>query len=349
MSSLRTHVPLWRGAALTLAVLLWMAPAASAQTETGRISGVVADATGGILPGVTVTAQSTGTGATRTVVTDETGQYVFANLPPGPYELKAELSGFNPFTAKVNVSVGGSANVNARLEIKGATESIVVIADTAAINTVNSEVSTTVNETQIRELPTITRNVYDLVGVAGNVAPDDQSGRGTGYAINGQRSSSTNILLDGSANNDEFDATVGQEVPLDSVQEFSVVSSNFSAQYGRASGGIVNVLTKSGTNQFRGTGYEFYRSDKLATNSYDNKSNEIEKGQFTRHQMGFSIGGPIRRDKVHFFSNLEHIRVRSSETAIGWVPTPELIAASGQATRDFFARYAQGGAINGLS
>ena len=159
--------------------------------------------------------------------------------------------------------------------------------------------------------------------------------RGTGYNINGQRASSTNILLDGAANNNEFDTTVGQEVPLDSVQEFSVVTSNFSAQYGRATGGIVNVLTKSGTNNFRGTGYDFYRSDKLATNTFDNKANGIEKGEFTRHQLGFSVGGPIRRDKVHFFTNLEYIRVRSTDTLISWVPTPQLIAASAQPTQGF--------------
>ena len=110
------------------------------------------------------------------------------------------------------------------------------------------------------------------------------------------------------------------------------MTSNFSAQYGRATGGIVNVLTKSGTNSFRGTGYDFYRSDQLATNSFDNKANDIEKGEFKRHQLGFSIGGPIRRDKVHFFSNLEYIRVRSAETVISWVPTPQFIAASGQST-----------------
>jgi outer membrane receptor protein involved in Fe transport len=347
MSLIRAYAPVWRNATIALAMVLWLAPVAAAQTETGRITGVVTDATGGILPGATVTAKHAGTGVARTVTTDSAGQYVFANLPPGPYELAVELSGFNTGNRKLQLTVGASANVDVKLDIAGAKEAINVIAETPPINTTNSEVATTISETQIRELPTITRNVYDLVGVASNVTPDDQSGRGTGYAINGQRSASTNILLDGSANNDEFDATVGQEVPLDSVQEFSVITSNFSAQYGRASGGIVNVLTKSGTNQFRGTGYEFYRSDKLATNSFDNKSNEIEKGKFTRHQMGFSIGGPIRRDKAHFFTNLEYIRVRSSDTTIGWVPTPELIAASAPATRAFFAQYAKGGTING--
>ena len=123
-----------------------------------------------------------------------------------------------------------------------------------------------------------------------------------------------------------------------------MVTSNFSAQYGRATGGVVNVLTKSGTNNFRGTGYDFYRSDKLATNTFDNKANGIEKGEFTRHQMGFSVGGPVRRDKLHFFTNLEYIRVRSTDTLISWVPTPQLIAASAQPTKDFFAAY--GGNVN---
>ena len=105
-------------------------------------------------------------------------------------------------------------------------------------------------------------------------------------------------------------------MPLDSVQEFCVITNNFSAQYGRATGGIVNVLTKSGTNIFRGTGYEFFRNEKLSTNTPDNKANDIEKGQFKRNQPGFSIGGPIVKDKVHFFSSLEYIGVRSTDTLI---------------------------------
>ena len=267
-------------------------------------------------------------------------------------DITTELDGFRAANAKVTVSVGGAANVDLRMDLAGTKENVNVVAEVPRINTTNGEVSTTITETQIRELPTITRNVYDLVAVAGNVSGGrvadgeewTETTRGTGYNINGQRASSTNILLDGAANNNEFDTTVGQQVPLDSVQEFSVVTSNFSAQYGRATGGVVNVLTKSGTNNFRGTGYDFYRSDKLATNTFDNKANGIEKGEFTRHQMGFSVGGPIRRDKLHFFTNLEYIRVRSTDTLISWVPTPQLIAASAQPTRDFFAAY--GGNVN---
>ena len=333
--------------AVALLAFLCLATAAAAQTETGRISGTVVDATGGILPGATVTAKAVGTGATRTVTTDSSGQFVFANLPPGAYEIVAELSGFNASTMKGTLTVGGALNAEMKLDIAGAKENVNVVAEVPRINTTNSEVAVTINETQIRELPTITRNVYDLVAVAGNVARDAESDRGTGYAINGQRSASTNVLLDGSANNDEFDATIGQEVPLDSVQEFSIISSNFSAQYGRATGGIVNVATKSGTNMFRGTGYEFFRNDNMAANTYDNNSSEIEKGEFTRHQLGGSLGGPIKRDKMHFFGNLEYIRVRSIDTEISWVPTPQFIAASAPATQAFFQRYGAGANING--
>jgi hypothetical protein len=136
-------------------------------------------------------------------------------------------------------------------------------------------------------------------------------------------------------------------VPLDSVQEFSVISNNFSAQFGRASGGIVNVITKSGTNAFRGSLYDFYRSDVLTSNTPDNIANDIPKGQYKRTQSGFSLGGPVLPDKLLFFASLERIGVKSNDTQITWVPTPELLAASSPATRAFFAAYGQGATING--
>ena len=210
----------------------------------------------------------------------------------------------------------------------------------------NSEQATTVSEAQIRELPTITRNVYDLVGVSGNVSRDLASDRGTGYAINGARSASTNILLDGSANNNEFDATVGQDVPLDSVQEFSVITNNFSAQYGRATGGIVNVATKSGTNRFRGTGYEFFRNEKLTANSYDNTSNDIDKGKYRRRSDRLQLRRPggegqaalLHEPRVHPRAQRGHRDLLGAHASV-----PRGI---GPATQAFFNAY--GGAnING--
>ena len=233
----------------------------------------------------------------------------------------------------MTVSVGGAIGVDMKLDIAGTKENLNVVAEVPAINVVNSEVATTITETQIRELPTITRNVYDLVAVAGNVGRQGRRRRASGrhdprHRLRHQRPARLEHQHPARRLGQQrrVHATVGQDVPLDSVQEFSVITNNFSAQYGRATGGIVNVATKSGTNRFRGTGYEFFRNDKLAANTFDNKANEIEKGEFTRHQLGFSIGGPIRRDKMHFFSSLEYIRVRSADTLISWVPTPEFIA-----------------------
>jgi hypothetical protein len=329
-----------------------VASSASAQTETGRITGKVTDPQGIAVPGVTITATSITSGASRTTVTDQTGSYVLANMLATTYVVDFSLQGFKRSSARVLVTVGSSVTADTKLEIGQLTEAVSVTAVTPVINVSNAEVSTTVNQEQIRELPTLTRNPYDLVALAGNVTerPPDipvTATRGTGFSINGLRAAGTNILLDGAANNNEFDTTVGQAVPLDSVQEFSVVSNNFSAQYGRATGGIVNVVTKSGTNEFHGTGYDFFRNDKLASNTPDNVANGIAQGQFKRNQTGYSVGGPIRKDKIQFFSSLEYIGVRSSDTLITWVPTPELIAASNPNTQAFFNAYGKGATING--
>src|SRR5262249_9140658 len=155
--------------------------------------------------------------------------------------------------------------------------------------------------TQLRELPTITRNPYSLVQISGNVNRDSASDRGTGYSINGQRSASTNILLDGGENVDNFTATVGMSIPLDAVGEFRVMTSNFPPEYGRASGGIVNVSTRPGTNQFHGTVYEFNRTSALASASFDDNANGLPKAHFTRNQFGYSIGGPVKKEKLFFF------------------------------------------------
>jgi outer membrane receptor protein involved in Fe transport len=323
-----------------LAIALVVPALVAAQTESGKVTGTVTDQSGAVLPGVTVTLKSVGRATTRSTVTNTDGEFVLASLVPGAYEVTAELPGFSTKLVRTTVPVGATVNVNVQMQVGAQTEIITVVGETAAaINTSTQDITTTVNETQIRELPTIYRNPYDFVQLSGQAASDPNSGRGAGYAINGQRSSSTNVLLDGSANNDEFGATIGQNVPLDAVQEFSVLTSNFSAQFGRATGGIVNVATKSGTNTFRGTVYEFFRNEKLSANTFDNKARGNEKGTFDRHQMGFSLGGPLVKDKVHFFTSLEYIRVRSISPTTRWVVTPDFVARTNAATQAFFTKY----------
>jgi outer membrane receptor protein involved in Fe transport len=326
-----------------VAVLGFLPSAATAQTETGRVAGLVTDASGGVIPGATITLTSLGTKAMRTSVSDDGGRYTFSNVLPGEYELLVELAGFSSRRTRVQLVVGGAVELTAKLEVAAQAETINVVAETPIINTVSSEVSTVVSQAQVRELPSITRNIYDFVGVAGNVSSDDPSGvngRGAGgFVLNGLRAASTNVLLDGSANNNEFSASVGIQVPLDSVQEFSVITSNFSAQYGRATGGVVNVVTKSGSNTLSGTAYGFYRDEKLATNLYDNEQRGVEKDPFTRSQTGFSLGGPVRRDRIHFFGSGEYIRVRSNATDVALVPTPQLLALTSPTTQAFFGDY----------
>jgi len=334
----------WRWASVAVLLALATVPAAVfAQTETGRITGTITDQSGAVLPGASVTLKSLSTGATRSAVTDATGGYTVAALLPGPYEVTVSLSGFSTKQTKATLTVGATLTVDARLAVGTQSEVVTVVGSTEGIvvNTSNQEVATTVVESQLRELPTLTRNAYDFVALAGNVSAGDtqndaSTSRGTGFSINGQRTSSTNVLLDGSANNDEFTASVGQGVPLDSVQEFSVISSNFSAQYGRASGGIVNVATKSGSNSFHGSAYEYLRTSGLSAADFNNNARGVPKQDFTRNQPGFSFGGPLKQDKVFFFVSYELVKTTSSASTPFAVPTAELIAQTAPNVQDFF-------------
>ncbi|MCS6952959.1 MAG: TonB-dependent receptor [Bryobacteraceae bacterium] len=320
-----------------LAVLLAALPL-TGQVETGQIVGTVTDPTGAVIPNAKVTVRAEATQVSRSSTTNEAGLYTFANLLPGVYEITVEASGFNTLRRSVTLAVGARVTADFRMEV-GRTETVVEVAASAVqVNTATQTLGVVIDRQDVVELPSLTRNPYDFVVTAGNVSEADPSGRGVGVAINGQRAASTNILLDGAANNDEFTATVGQTVPLDSVQEFSILTNNFTAEFGRASGGIVNVATKSGTNEFHGTAYEFNRVSRLTSNTPENNANGVPRSVFTRNQFGYSIGGPIKRDKAFFFQNTEWIRIRSAAAQYAWIPTPQFIGAAAPNTRDFFAK-----------
>ena len=325
---------------------------AFAQTETGQILGKVTDPSGALVPNASIAVKSIDTGREVTVTSNEEGNYTVTNLQPGLYEVTVQSQGFAPATQRVQITVGSKTSVETALAVTAMTgETINVVAGAGIeVNTQHQELSDVVSGTQIRELPTVTRNPYDLVKLSGNAVSDDPSTsqselagtatyRGTGVSINGQRAASTNILLDGADNNNTFSALIGQNVPLDSVQEFRVISSNFSAEYGRASGGIVNVATRSGSNEFNGTAYAFNRLSRLASNGFDSNARNLRRGVFTRNQFGYSIGGPILKNKLFFFNSSEFIRVRSSGPATALVPAAGLIAAADSATRQFLGGY----------
>jgi Carboxypeptidase regulatory-like domain/TonB-dependent Receptor Plug Domain len=208
------------------------------QAESGVINGIVTDKTGAVVVGAAVTATSVDTGLIRTATTESAGEYTITNLPPKLYNITIEAQGFEKYTHQIKVGVGSVNDVSAKLAVTGASTTVDVTgsAETAVVNTENQTLSQTINSKQMVDLPTLTRNPYDLVATAGNVTEDNNSDRGAGYSINGTRSANTDILLDGGENVDLFTATVGQSVPLDTVQEFSVLTNNFTAEYGRAGG-----------------------------------------------------------------------------------------------------------------
>jgi hypothetical protein len=333
-------------------LLVALSATAFAQLETGQIAGRVTDPNGAVVPGAAVVVKSVETGAERAATSDAEGAYAVTNLQPGLYDVTVEAQSFAKSTQRVQVTVGARASLDTQLSVTAIPgETVDVVANAGVeVNTQNQELSNVVSGEQIRELPTVTRNPYNLVQLSGNAQTDDPSTsandtsgtstfRGAGASLNGQRAASTNILLDGADNNNSYTATVGQLIPLDSVQEFRVVTSNFSAEYGRASGGVVNVATRAGSNDFHGTAYAFNRISRLASNGFDNNAKSLERGVFARNQFGYSAGGRILRDKLFFFNSSEWIRVRSSGPVTVYVPTAELIAASAANTRAFFANY----------
>ena len=265
--------------------------------------------------------------------------------------------------------------LDAKLSVSAATTEVQVVGEGGAqVNTQTQEMSQVVDTQQLANLPSLTRNPYDFVALAGNVSGGDnstnsgasaidqlgsgqnQENRGVGYAINGQRESGTEILLDGVENISIFTQSIGEDVPLDGTQEFSVITSNYSAEYGRASGGVINVTTKAGTNSFHGSGWEFNRLSAYTANTYGNDAANVAgiaagvcttsdlcapKGTYTRNQFGYAAGGPIKKDKLFIFESTEWTRVRSAATESEEVFDPAFIALMPSNIQAYYKTYGQ--------
>ena len=328
---------------LVVVLVAFVSLQAFAQTDTGTILGTVTDPTGAVVTGAAITVTHVATGAKRTTTSSATGTYTVTGLPPGSYEVLISASGFAEQKQTVVVTIASQTALASKLTLAAAGVTVEVSGGAGAVQveTQSSELSTVVTSQQVSQLPSLTRNPYDFVALSGNAQPDGGAvARGAmNMTLNGQRAASTGILLDGAENVDTFTATVGQQVPLDSVQEFRVSTNNFGAEYGRASGGIVNVASKSGTNQFHGSAYEFNRLSGLATNTFDNNANGIPRSPFTRNQFGYSIGGPILKDKLFFYNTTEWIRVRSGAFNLAYVPDPAFIALSAPNTQSYFQTF----------
>lgn len=336
---------------LSVSFTLCLSASIFGQSETGQISGTVSDSAGAVIPGATVIAKSTRTGLTRTVTTNGDGYFVISNVQPSTYEVTINSGSFQEFKVTREVSVAGDVVINAALSVSAGQAVVDVTttgSDIAEVNTTDQTISEVVGNKQVQNLPTVTRDPYQFVQTIGNVSNGDNGGRGAGVSINGQRSASTSVLLNGGENVDAFTSTIGQSVPLDSVQEYRVTTGTFGADFGRATGGVINLITKSGANQFFGTAYAFNRNSKFASAGYaanatitaTDRANGVEPRQyFNRNQFGGSLGGPIFKDKLLFFTNTEFTRIRSTGSLTALVPSAASIAAAAPATRAFLANY----------
>lgn len=339
-----------------------VATAAFAQVETGQIAGTVTDESGAVVPNATVTATNLATSNVRSTQTSPTGSYVIVGLPPGTYQISVASQQFKPFHSNVEVTVGSHVTADAKLSVNTAVTEVQVVAEGGAqVNTTTQEISQVIDSQQVLDLPSLTRNPYDFVAISGNISNGDAGAsgsssmgsnsqnsttRGVGFNINGQRSTGTEILLDGVENISVFGDAIGTFVPLDAMQEYRVSTSNFEAQFGRASGGVVNVTTKSGTNSLHGDAWEFNRLSSLTSNTVTNAQAGNPKGTYTRNQFGFAVGGPVKKDKFFLFGSSEWTRVRSSAVLTAGVPTPEFLSVAAPNVQDYFNTYGGGNKFN---
>ena len=213
-------------------LMFFLSSKALAQTETGQISGTVLDPQNNAVPNAKITIRNSGTGALRETASDGHGAFIVTNLLPARYSVMTEAEGFAKLEQQVDLPPGGRVPLEVKLQVGKVGETVEVSATALAVNTENQTVGQLITSNDLTNLPLLTRNPYDLVGGAANVSSAADAGltkRGAGYNINGLRSAGTNILLDGAANNDEFTASVGQTVPLDSVQEINILTNNFTA------------------------------------------------------------------------------------------------------------------------
>jgi len=315
---------------LTVIIALAMVALAFGQT-TATITGTISDSTGAVIPGVEVSVTNTSTGQARTVLTNEVGRYYLPALNPGSYTVSATLAGFDAVVRSgINLTVGSEVAINITMTPGQMTEKVEVTGDAPVVQTTNAAVSELVGETKIRALPLNGRSFDQLIymqpgiSIATGVVGSPNQGRGAKFSANGARLTSNYFMLDGTDINDSQNFTPGgaggQMFGVESIMEFQVLTHNQGAQYGRSMGGIVNAVTRSGTNALHGSVYEFLRNSALdAKNFFDDPNSPIPP--FKRNQFGGTLGGPIRRDKLFFFTNYEGLRERLGVSKNALVPT----------------------------
>jgi hypothetical protein len=313
---------------------------AAAGQATTSLRGTVTDPTGSAIPGARVVIANSESKTERTATTGDQGGYQFLLLPPGTYRLTVTATGFQRYEITgVQLLVNTPATIDAQLKVGGAAETVTVTSEQPALNLVDASFGNSFEEKQVKQFPLEGRNGPDLLslqaGVAytGNRTDIDKDQDTRNGAVNGARSDQSNITLDGVDVNDQANGyafTSVLPVTLDSVQEFRVTTTNYGADQGQGSGAQVTLVTKSGTNQFHGSVYEYLRNSFTSANDYLVKGAQIRDGEpnkplkLNRNIFGVSLGGPIRKDRLFFFANYEGTREREEQSVVRSIPTPSM-------------------------
>jgi hypothetical protein len=290
------------------------------QQGTGELRGRVVDAQGAVLPGVSIVATNEASGQFREIVSGQDGSFFMSALTPGTYELSGELTGFKKYQRKgVRVEVGKTISIDVQLEVGGIEQEVTVTAESPIVDTTSKQLGGSVKTEELNEMPSLNRNFTSylslLPGITATLSTD--SFGADSIRVNGQATQNANYMLDGAGNNDNFNNGNGgaqARTPVEAVQEFQLLTAQFDAEFGSTSGGVVNAVSKQGTNQFHGVAFFFNQNQSMTALDYFARQQNLSKPEAQQKQWGGNLGGPLVRNKLHFFANLERIDQNRART-----------------------------------
>ena len=307
---------------IAVGLLLLLARPSSGQTgaTSADLTGAVRDQTMALMPGVTITATNVATNVARTAVTDGEGRFLIRALPPGIYRVTAELSGFaTAVQEEVRLALGALVSLDLSMQVATVAERVTVAAASIPVDIGQTGLTSAVSQQQIESLPINIRNFISFSVITPGVTVDNTPQQGaaatSGLTFAGQRARSNNITVDGLDNNDLDTGGVRATFSQEAVREFQVLTSAYSAEFGKASGGVVNIVTRSGTNEHRGTGFGYFRDESLSAKEYFERHDpsgaaiDRPKAPYGQAQFGGVLGGPVARDRAFYFVSFERLDI----------------------------------------
>jgi hypothetical protein len=301
-------------------VTLLIAMSASAQQGTTELRGRVIDPQAAVLPGVTVVVRNQETGMFRETVSGPDGTFIASGLVPGTYQISAELQGFKKFERKdLRLEVGKTSSIDVSMAVGTVEETVTVTTESPLVDVTSKEIGGNITSETLVKLPSVNGNFVGFVGLLPGIVPSisTESFGSDSVSVNGQDPRNNNYMLDGGNNNDDV---IGQRAgtqartPIEAIQEFQVITGQYDAQYGRTSGAIINAVTKSGTNQVRGSAFAFLQDGNLTTKDFFAKEKGLAKPDTKYQRWGGTVGGPIVANKLHYFGSLERFSINQPNT-----------------------------------